>query len=123
MPASHSIENENLDDNDENTLYVKNGGLAAAFHAEFERQWADLGGVPACAIVSAEGADSSVCNPAANCSSSCASGSCCDGLDNDYDGKTDLAEEACGCTDGIDNDNDGYVDLDDWDCKSIDDPE
>ena len=110
-------------DNDENTLYVKNGGLAAAFHAEFERQWADLGGVPACTTVSAEGADSSVCSPAVNCSSSCASGSCCDGLDNDYDGKTDLAEEACGCTDGIDNDNDGYVDLDDWDCKSIDDPE
>jgi phosphatidylserine/phosphatidylglycerophosphate/cardiolipin synthase-like enzyme len=110
-------------ENDENTLYVKNGGLSAAFHTEFERQWADLAGVPVCTTVSVEGADSSVCSPATNCSSSCTSGSCCDGLDNDYDGKTDLAEEACGCTGGIDNDNDGYVDLDDWDCKPIDDPE
>ena len=110
-------------DNDENTLYIKNDGFAGAFHTEFERQWADLGGVPACTGVSAEGADSSVCNPANNCSASCASGSCCDGIDNDYDGKTDLAEEACGCADGVDNDADGYIDLDDWDCRAIVDPE
>ena len=32
-------------DNDENTLYVKNDGFADAFHAEFEREWADLGAV------------------------------------------------------------------------------
>ena len=42
-------------DNDENTLYVKNAGLAAAFPGEFERQWADLASVPACTTVSAEG--------------------------------------------------------------------
>ena len=110
-------------DNDENTLYVKNDGFAAAFRAEFERQWADLGAVPPCTSVSAEGADSSVCSPADNCSASCASGSCCDGIDNDYDRKTDLAEEACGCGDGVDNDADGYTDLDDWDCRAIVDPE
>jgi phosphatidylserine/phosphatidylglycerophosphate/cardiolipin synthase-like enzyme len=110
-------------DNDENTLYVKNDGLAATFHAEFERQWIDLGGVPVCTRVSAEGADSSVCSPPGDCSASCASGSCCDAIDNDYDGKTDVAEEACGCGDGLDNDGDGYVDLDDWDCRRVDDPE
>jgi phosphatidylserine/phosphatidylglycerophosphate/cardiolipin synthase-like enzyme len=110
-------------DNDENTLYVKNDGFAATFHAEFERQWADLGAVPSCTSVSAEGADSSVCTPAQNCSAACASGSCCDGIDNDYDGKTDLAEEACGCADGIDNDMDGYIDLDDWDCRPMSDPD
>jgi phosphatidylserine/phosphatidylglycerophosphate/cardiolipin synthase-like enzyme len=110
-------------DNDENTLYVKNDGFAAPFRAEFERQWAELAGVPACTAVSIEGADSSVCSPANNCAASCAGGSCCDGIDNDYDGKIDLAEEACACADGIDNDGDGYIDLDDWDCRSIDDPE
>jgi phosphatidylserine/phosphatidylglycerophosphate/cardiolipin synthase-like enzyme len=110
-------------DNDENTLYVKNDGFAAPFRAEFEREWADLGGVPPCTTVSIEGADSSLCTPRGNCSASCASGSCCDGVDNDYDGKVDLAEEGCGCADGVDNDGDGYVDQDDWDCKPIDDPE
>jgi hypothetical protein len=110
-------------DNDENTLYVKNDGFAAPFQAEFERQWADLSGVPVCTTVSAESAESSVCAPAQDCSGSCSSGSCCDGIDNDYDGKTDLAEEACACADGRDNDGDGYIDLADWDCKPIDDPE
>jgi PLD-like domain len=111
------------DDNDENTLYVKNDGLAAPFRAEFERQWADLGSVPPCTMVSAEGADSSVCAAGNDCTGSCSSGSCCDGIDNDYDGKTDMAEEACACADGIDNDRDGYFDLDDWDCRPIVDPE
>ena len=111
------------DFNDENTLYVKNDGFATPFHVEFERQWGDLGGVPACTTVSAEGADSSVCASAIDCSGSCSSGSCCDGIDNDYDGKTDLAEEACACADGVDNDHDGYFDLDDWDCRAIVDPE
>lgn len=111
------------DDNDENTLYVRNDGFAAPFQAEFQRQWADLAGVPACTSVSAEGADSSVCTAPSDCSAGCSSGSCCDGIDNDYDGKIDLAEEACACADGVDNDRDGYVDLDDWDCRPIVDPE
>jgi hypothetical protein len=110
-------------DNDENTLYVKNDGFAHLFQAEFERQWADLSGVPPCTTISAEGADSSICAPAHDCSKACTSGACCDGMDNDYDGKIDLHEEACGCADGVDNDADGYVDLNDWDCRSIDDPE
>lgn len=108
--------------NDENTLYVKNGRFASSFHREFERQWADLARVPVCAKVSAEGADSSVCHPANDCSKSCTSGSCCDGIDNDYDGKIDLQDEACACADGIDNDGDGFVDMDDWDCRRFADP-
>jgi phosphatidylserine/phosphatidylglycerophosphate/cardiolipin synthase-like enzyme len=108
--------------NDENTLYVRNAGFAAAFAAEFERQWADLLQVPACTSVSVEGADSSVCGPSQDCATSCASGSCCDGLDNDYDGRADLGEEACACADGVDNDGDGYVDALDFDCQQVLDP-
>jgi phosphatidylserine/phosphatidylglycerophosphate/cardiolipin synthase-like enzyme len=103
--------------NDENSLYVENPGFAGAFHDEFGRQWADLAGVPSCSAVSAEGADSSVCSPANDCGASCSSGSCCDGIDNDYDGKKDLQEEACACADGVDNDADGYVDAIDFDCQ------
>jgi hypothetical protein len=110
--------------NDENTLYVKNPQFAGAFAAEFERQWVDLATVPACTRVSVEGASSSRCDPASDCSRSCTSGSCCDGLDNDYDGRIDRAEEACACGDGLDNDRDGYVDVDDFDCrKGATDPE
>ncbi|MGC4091306.1 MAG: phospholipase D-like domain-containing protein [Polyangiaceae bacterium] len=108
--------------NDENTLFVQNSEFAAAFHSEFERQWLDLASVPACSAVSVEGADSSQCSPANDCHASCSSGSCCDGLDNDYDGKTDLQEEACACADGLDNDQDGYVDAADFDCQSLPDP-
>jgi phosphatidylserine/phosphatidylglycerophosphate/cardiolipin synthase-like enzyme len=110
-------------DNDENTLYVKNSGFAASFHHEFERQWTDLAGVPPCTTIRSEGADSSSCPVPDNCSAGCTSGSCCDGLDNDYDGKVDLAEESCGCRDGVDNDRDGYVDQDDWDCRPVHDPD
>jgi phosphatidylserine/phosphatidylglycerophosphate/cardiolipin synthase-like enzyme len=107
--------------NDENSLYVKHAAFATAFSAEFQRQWADLAGVPACTTVSAEGWDSSVCTPSNDCHV-CSSGSCCDGIDNDYDGKTDLQEEACACADGIDNDGDGYVDAADFDCQNLPDP-
>jgi phosphatidylserine/phosphatidylglycerophosphate/cardiolipin synthase-like enzyme len=109
--------------NDENTLYVENGRFASSFRDEFEREWADLARVPVCARVSAEGADSSVCDPIDDCSKSCTSGSCCDGIDNDYDGKIDLQDEACACADGIDNDGDGFVDKDDSDCRSNADPD
>ncbi len=109
--------------NDENTLYVKSDRFASSFHDEFERQWTDLARVPVCVKVSAEGADSSVCNPTGDCSKSCTSGSCCDGIDNDYDGKIDLQDEACACADGIDNDGDGFVDMDDWDCRRFADPD
>lgn len=109
-------------DNDENTLYVRNDGFAAPFHTEFERQWSDLAPVPVCVRISVEGAESSVCGSPNDCSSSCTSGACCDGIDNDYDGNADLAEEACACADGIDNDGDGYIDGNDWDCKSVSDP-
>ena len=55
-------------------------------------------------------------------------GSCTDNLDNDGDGKTDLADIDCKwsseqessqrglCSDGQDNDNDGVIDSDDEDC-------
>jgi len=109
-------------DNDENTLYVKNAAFAAAFQSEFEREWSDLAAVPTCHAVSAEGADSSSCGSATDCSTSCASGSCCDGTDNDYDGHTDLTDEACACDDGIDNDGDGFIDGDDWECNVVLDP-
>jgi phosphatidylserine/phosphatidylglycerophosphate/cardiolipin synthase-like enzyme len=104
-------------ENDENSLYVKNAGLAVSLSDEFARQWADLASVPVCTSVSAEGADSSVCT-GGDCAHACVSGSCCDGVDNDHDGKTDLQEEACGCHDGIDNDGDGYVDGNDFDCQA-----
>ena len=94
--------------NDENTLYVKHAALAASFSSEFQRQWSDLADVPTCTTVAAEGADSP--------------GSCSDGLDNDYDGKIDSQEEACGCSDGLDNDGDGYVDAADYDCQNLPDP-
>jgi hypothetical protein len=109
-------------DNDENTLVVRNAGFAAAFQAEFERQWADLASVPPCSAVSAEGADSSSCGSSIDCSASCSSGSCCDGSDNDYDGHPDLTDEACACADGIDNDGDGFVDAADWECNVVVDP-
>ena len=96
--------------------------MASSFSSEFSRQWADLAAVPSCATVSAEGWDSSVCSPADNCAQSCTSGSCCDGLDNDYDGKTDLQEEACACSDGVDNDGDGFIDAADFDCQNLPDP-
>lgn len=109
--------------NDENTLYVQNPSFAQAFRAEFERQWADLAAVPRCASVSIEGADSSRCGATNSCHVSCTSGSCCDGVDNDYDGKIDLEEEACACADGVDNDGDGYIDSADFDCRPTpDDP-
>ena len=102
--------------NDENTLYLKNAELSALFAAEFEREWKDLAGVPECRKISAEGSESSRCAPADDCTESCASGACCDDLDNDHDGKIDLEEEACACSDAVDNDSDGYVDSDDYDC-------
>ncbi len=114
-----SAGNEN---NDENTLYVRNADFAADFQGEFDRQWALLSGVPSCTPVSAEGADSSICGSSVSCACSCTSGSCCDGSDNDYDGKTDLDDEACACDDGIDNDGDGYTDTDDWECRVVVDP-
>jgi hypothetical protein len=104
-------------DNDENTLVIHNPGLAQRFEAEFGRQWADLAAVPSCRNIAAEGASSSICFAANDCSRGCSSGACCDGIDNDYDGKIDLQEEACACADGIDNDQDGYVDGDDFDCR------
>lgn len=107
--------------NDENTLYVKDSDFTEPFRVEFERQWADLEQVPLCSAVSAEGAESSVCG-AAGCAVSCSSGSCCDGIDNDHDGKIDLAEESCACSDGVDNDGDGYVDAADFDCQNVVDP-
>jgi hypothetical protein len=57
-----------------------------------------------------------------DCSCSCTSGSCCDGSDNDYDGKSDLDDEGCACADGVDNDADGYTDTDDWECSVVVDP-
>lgn len=108
--------------NDENTLYIKHASLAQAFAQEFARQWTDLEAVPVCTKVSIEGADASQCGAPNDCSTSCTSGSCCDGLDNDYDRRIDLAEEACACEDGLDNDRDGYVDADDYDCKNLPDP-
>jgi PLD-like domain len=108
--------------NDENTVYVKNAAFAGEFVTEFERQWADLAGVPACTPVSAEGVDSSICGSSVDCTGSCSSGSCCDGSDNDYDGHSDLADEGCACADGVDNDGDGYTDSNDWECHTITDP-
>jgi hypothetical protein len=94
--------------------------VAAQFAQEFERQWRDLPEALVCASVQVESASSSEC-AGGDCAQHCQSGACCDGLDNDYDGRTDLQEEACGCSDGRDNDGDGYVDADDFDCQT--DPE
>ncbi len=75
--------------NDENTLYIKQGAFAAAFEAEFEREWQLLGAVTPCTNMPVEGALSSVCSPTQSCQMHCDSGSCCDGIDNDYDGLVD----------------------------------
>ncbi|MGC4067652.1 MAG: phospholipase D-like domain-containing protein [Polyangiaceae bacterium] len=104
--------------NDENTLYVRHQGFACAFQAEFERQWSALSYVPLCTRMPVEGAASSNC-ASGDCHLGCSSGSCCDGLDNDYDGLVDQAEESCGCADGLDNDGDGYVDDEDFDCGPV----
>ena len=103
--------------NDENTLLISSSAVAQQFAAEFERQWSDLPDALTCAKVEAEGASSSDCSPANDCSSECRTGSCCDGLDNDHDGRIDAQEEACACGDGLDNDADGYIDGVDFDCQ------
>ena len=56
---------------------------------------------------------------------------CADGVDNDGDGNTDLADGGClwegdvsevaACADGIDNDYDGLLDLADGDCSDASD--
>jgi hypothetical protein len=107
--------------NDENTLYIRNDSIAAQFQQEFDRQWSGLAHVRPCSRVSAEGADASTCSSPYNCTApdTCTSGSCCDGSDNDYDGRADLDDEACGCTDGVDNDGDGYIDAEDFECWTV----
>jgi phosphatidylserine/phosphatidylglycerophosphate/cardiolipin synthase-like enzyme len=107
--------------NDENTVYVHSSEFAAPFRVEFEREWKDLAAVPACVMVGAEGAESSRCT-AGDCTRGCRSGSCCDMIDNDYDGKVDASEEACGCHDGLDNDGDGFIDANDFDCRNQSQP-
>ena len=108
--------------NDENTLLIRSAAVAAQFAAEFERQWSDLPDALVCAKVEAEGASSSECGPAQDCSKQCSAGSCCDGLDNDHDGRIDAQEEACACADGLDNDADGYIDGADFDCQTDTEP-
>jgi len=103
--------------NDENTLYVQNARFAARFSEEFGRQWSLLEGVPPCTSLAAEGAESSRFTFGEDGVLRCQSGACCDGIDNDHDGRVDLQEEACGCSDGQDNDEDGYPDGEDYDCE------
>jgi phosphatidylserine/phosphatidylglycerophosphate/cardiolipin synthase-like enzyme len=109
--------------NDENTLVVQNPAFAAGFAAEFEREWALLAALPECTRIWAEGADSSDCSPSGDCTLTCTSGACCDGVDNDHDGSFDLDEEACACADDTDNDGDGYIDGDDFDCRPPREPQ
>jgi phosphatidylserine/phosphatidylglycerophosphate/cardiolipin synthase-like enzyme len=109
--------------NDENTLVVRNAGLARAFSAEFARQWADLPDALVCVRVAAEGPGSSDCGPDHDCVHSCKSGACCDHVDNDFDGHADGADEACACHDGLDNDADGHIDADDFECRDLPDDE
>lgn len=67
--------------NDENVLVIKDSGLTKFYKAFFKYLWGRIDDFWLTHDVSAEGKYSI--------------GSCTDGIDNDYDGKTDMADEGC----------------------------
>ena len=67
--------------NDENVLIIKNQKLAIFNKNFFEYLWKKIDDYWLTNDANSEGLDSE--------------GSCSDGIDNDYDGKTDMADEGC----------------------------
>ena len=81
IAGSMNFTNSGENKNDENVLIIENQRFAHYYKEFFEYLWIKIPDKYLLHNVSAEGKFSI--------------GSCSDGIDNDYDGKIDMADEAC----------------------------